>query len=315
MESVATKSNTTKTTEALCEIPAEVFIFPYSLVFLVSLVLNCITMWVYFCTNQRVQSSITVYMKNLVAADFLLCLCLPFRIAFYANPTGIMSIIYRSIGLTAFFINMYASIFFMDLIAMNRYLKITRPLETHTLQTVRTARYISIAVWLFMLTMSSVYITTYFLASWGIVWGKFPFNYELLRVFYILINCVAFGFFIFILVSLIFFNWKTIQKLREVQLSTQTDFNRQKFRKSKQNMLVLVVIFCVCFVPYHLVILPSIFIKPLLNDSTSIQALCILEEVTFLLVALSVSLDPLIYFFFSKVFREQINLMSCQNCI
>ncbi len=116
------KPNTTNTTQALCKLPAnEVFIFAYSLLFLVSLVLNCITMRVYFCSNQNVQSSVTVYMKNLVAADFFLCLCLPLRIAAYANNSEIMSNIYCSFGATAFYINMYASILFMDFIAANRY--------------------------------------------------------------------------------------------------------------------------------------------------------------------------------------------------
>ncbi len=116
------KPNVTDTTLALCKLPAnEVFIFAYSLLFLVSLVLNCITMRVYFCSNQNVQSSVTVYMKNLVAADFFLCLCLPLRIAAYANNSEMMSNIYCSFGATAFYINMYASILFMDFIAANRY--------------------------------------------------------------------------------------------------------------------------------------------------------------------------------------------------
>ncbi len=121
-----TETNTTVTeTNASCEfskIPSHpAFIFAYSLVFLVSLVLNCITVRVYFFSNQRVQSSVTVYMKNLAAADFFLCLCLPLRIANYANGSDIMRNIYCSFGATAFYLNMYASILFMDFIAANRY--------------------------------------------------------------------------------------------------------------------------------------------------------------------------------------------------
>ncbi|RXN14514.1 P2Y purinoceptor 14-like protein [Labeo rohita] len=84
--------------------------------------------------NQRVQSSIMVYMKNLAAADFFLCLCLPLRIAYNATYSITIRNIYCSFGATAFYINMYASILFMDIIAANRYLKIVRQLETHALQ-------------------------------------------------------------------------------------------------------------------------------------------------------------------------------------
>ncbi|XP_056330388.1 P2Y purinoceptor 14 [Danio aesculapii] len=307
-------------TQSLCEVPAyfsNVFIIAYSLLFLVSLVLNCIIMRVYFCNDHRVQSSARVYMKNLIVADFFFCPSLLLRIASYADYTEIMCNIYCSFGAAAFYINMYASIFFMDFIAVNRYLKIVRPLETHTLQTVRTARYISSAIWFFLLVIASVYVILYLSTSWDENCDAFtcePRKSSQVSVMYKSIHCVALMFFIFLLTSLLFLYWKTLKKLREVQLSTQTDFNREKLTKSKRNMLVLVVIFCVCFVPYHLVRLPYTFITPLLNDCTSIDGLYILKEASILLVALNVSLDPLIYFFFSKAFREQINLMSCRNC-
>ncbi|KAI2655881.1 putative G-protein coupled receptor 34 [Labeo rohita] len=119
------KPNMTNKTQASCgvtEVSAHpAFIFAYSLVFLISLVLNSITMRVYFCSSQRVQSSIMVYMKNLAAADFFLCLCLPLRIAYNATYSITIRNIYCSFGATAFYINMYASILFMDIIAANRY--------------------------------------------------------------------------------------------------------------------------------------------------------------------------------------------------
>ncbi|RXN39562.1 P2Y purinoceptor 14-like protein [Labeo rohita] len=164
------KPNMTNITQASCgvtEVSAHpAFIFAYSLVFLISLVLNSITMRVYFCSNQRVQSSIMVYMKNLAAADFFLCLCLPLRIAHNATYSITIRHIYCSFGATAFYINMYASILFMDIIAANRYLKIVRPLETHALQTVRIARYISIGTWISLLAMSSIYLILFLQTSW-----------------------------------------------------------------------------------------------------------------------------------------------------
>ncbi|RXN22081.1 P2Y purinoceptor 14-like protein [Labeo rohita] len=306
------KPNTTNMTQALCELPAnEVFIFAYSLLFLVSLVLNCITMRVYFCTDQQVQSSVTVFMKNLVVADFFLCLCLPLRIAAYANNSEIMSNIYCSFGTTAFYINMYASIFFMDFIAANRYLMIVRPVETQALQTIRIAHYISAATWLCFLAMASIYLTLFLQNFWGQMPDAFTCesrHSSQLSVTYKVIHCVTFVGFVFVLVSLIVLYWKTHQKLRQVQISSQVSFRSQTFKRSKHNMLVLVVIFCVCFVPYHLVKLPYVFIKPLLRDCTAAQPFYILTELTIVLAALNASLDPLMYFFFCKTFRAQFNL-------
>ncbi|KAL1260092.1 hypothetical protein QQF64_007919 [Cirrhinus molitorella] len=271
--------------------------------------------WVYFCSKQNVQSSVTVYLKNLVAADFFLCLCLPLRIAAYANNSWIMSTIHCSIGATAFFINMYASILFMDFIAVNRYLKIVRPMKTHPLQMVHSACYISAATWLFLLALGSIYLIHFFQDFWSQIPDVFTCESQhnsQLNLTYKIIHCMTFVSFIFVLVSLILLYWKTHQKLREVQFSSQVSFESQTFKRSKHNMLVLVVIFCVCFVPYQLVKLPYIFLKPLLRDCTAVHAYYILKELTILLAALNASLDPLIYFFFCKTFRVRFNFRRSQ---
>ncbi|XP_051535757.1 P2Y purinoceptor 14-like [Myxocyprinus asiaticus] len=312
------KPNTTNITQAFCDfskIPANpFFIFAYSLVCIVSLVLNCITIRVYFCTNHQVQSSFTVYLKNLATADFLICLSLPVRIATYANFSVIMYNIYCSFVIAAFYVNMYASILFMDFIAANRYLKIVRPLETHALQTVHTARYISVAAWFLLLSLSSIYIILFLQTSWGNSRRPEGISCESLHspqfaMAYKIINSCIFVFFIFLLISLILLYLRTLQKLREAQMSTQVTSNSHKIEKSRRNMLVLLVIFCVCFVPYHLMRLTYTFISPLLDDCTTAQVFFILKEVTVLMSVLNACLDPLIYFLFCKAFRAQFSFM------
>ncbi|XP_052433131.1 P2Y purinoceptor 14 [Carassius gibelio] len=303
--------NITNTTQGPCE-PTEVsahpaFMYAYSLVFLVSLVLNCITMRVYFCSNQRVQSSVMVYMRNLVAADFFLCLCLPLRIVHNATYSRTIRNIYCSFGASAFYINMYASILFMDFIAVNRYLKIVQPLETHALQTLRTARQISIGTWISLLAMSSVYLILFLQTSSD---HDQNVNCESLHshklsVVYKIIHCMSFAVFAFVLVSLVFLYWKTLQKIQQAQLSTQTVSSHHKFNKSKRNILVLVVVFCVCFVPYHLVRLPYVF-----SSNCTFNTL---KELTILLSVLNVCFDPLIYFMFCKAFREQLRKKDLQR--
>ncbi|XP_051535746.1 P2Y purinoceptor 14-like [Myxocyprinus asiaticus] len=312
------KQNTTDILQSSCKfskVPAHpVFIFAYSLVFLVSLVLNCITMRVYFCTNQRTQSSVMVYLKNLAAADFFLCLCLPLRIANYANYSVTMRNIYCSFGATAFYLNTYASILFMDFIAANRYLKIVRPLETHALQTVRIACHICTATWLSLLAMASIYLILFLQTSWGHIQipeeiGCDSLHSPQLRVVYKITHSVSMVLFVFVLVSLILLYCRTLQKIRQAQLSTQATPRSCKFYKSKRNMLVLVVVFCVCFVPYHLVRLPYAFIKKTHKEHCiAAQAFYILKELTILLSVLNACLDPLIYFIFCKAFRSQLSL-------
>ncbi|XP_051535346.1 P2Y purinoceptor 14-like [Myxocyprinus asiaticus] len=306
--------NPTNITQVVCtfsQLPAyNFFIFAYSLVFLVSLALNCLTIRVYFCTSLQVQSSITVYLKNLVVTDFFLCLSLPVRIATYSNYSVTMYNIFCSFGATAFYVNMYASILFMGFIAANRYLGIVRPFEAHSLQTIHAARYISTASWLLLLSIASIYLTLFLQTSWGNDNRSEEISCESMHspqfwITYKIIHCFLIVFFISVLISLILLYWRTLKMLREAQLSTQAMTSNHLFSKSKRNMLVLVGVFCVCFVPYHLIRLTHMFIKPLLHDCTIAQVFYILKEVTVLLAVLNACLDPLIYFLFCKAFRAQ----------
>jgi len=170
-----------------------------------------------------------------------------------------------------------------------------------------------------MLALSSIYLILIAQNSWGLdqkldelsCGSQHSLKLSLANK---IIRCVCFLIFIFVLVSLIPLYWKILQKLRQVQLSAQTTFNSQTFRNSKRNMLVLIVIFCVCFVPFHLVHLPAMFIQPLLHDCSALHVLHILKELSTLFAGLNASLDPLIYFLFSRAFRAHFNFTSCQDC-
>lgn len=85
------------------------------------MVLNSVTLRVYFCrAQQKMSSSVTVYLKNLAAADFLISLSLPIRIAHYASVSVPVHRMYCNFGASALYLNMYSSILFMGYVAANR---------------------------------------------------------------------------------------------------------------------------------------------------------------------------------------------------
>ncbi|XP_067307692.1 P2Y purinoceptor 14-like [Pseudorasbora parva] len=313
-------TNSTNSTPGDCglsEMPARsFFISVYSLIFVASLALNSITIYVYFCKATR-QSSITVYLKNLVIADLFVCLCLILRIIKNANTSVEIQLIYCNFGAPASYLNMYSSILFMGYIAANRYMKIVRPLETHWLQTVRATHYICTVTWAVLLCFACVYIVVFVSADKeNIPLSGFScdgFHNSLLKQIYLVMHITAFLVFISVLVSLILFYWLNVQKLRQAQRTMPEQPGNIKLSKSKRNMRVLVLVFCVCFVPYHMVRLPHVFISPLLQDCKAAQVFNILKELTVVLAVLNVSLDPLIYFVFCKTFRAQFNLQRFQQ--
>ncbi|KAK5904197.1 hypothetical protein CesoFtcFv8_005786 [Champsocephalus esox] len=286
------------------------FLLGHSLVFLVGLLLNGFTLKVYFCAQQQPSSSVTVYLKNLVAADFLISLCLPLRILNYSSTSVHIHLVYCKFGASAFYLNMYASILFMGYIAANRYLKIVHPLGNHILQTVRAARIVSTLTWLFLLATVIAYATLSLLSrepssAAPLSRSCDALHGQLLSTVYKVIHSCSVLVFLLVLVSLVFFYHSTSRRLSEAQKRQPASSSSKKLAKSRRNMLVLVSVFCVCFVPYHLVRLPYAFLRRRCSWS---QTFFYLKEVTVLLSVLNVCLDPLIYFIFCKAFRARLNL-------
>ena len=61
-----------------------------------------------------------VYLKNLAASDFLLCLCLPSYIANYVSSSVTLRLVHCTVVSCALYVNMYASILFMGYIAADK---------------------------------------------------------------------------------------------------------------------------------------------------------------------------------------------------
>ncbi|KAM9319114.1 P2Y purinoceptor 14-like [Pholidichthys leucotaenia] len=287
--------------------PYSFFILIYSLVFLVGLILNGLVMKLYFCSSQtQVCSSLMIYLKNLAAADFLLCLSLPLRITNYATSSFTIHLIYCSFGASILYLNMYASILFMGYIAANRYLKIVHPSGTRVLQTKKAARVISLVTWGSLLVPTLTYSTVLTVSQ------KYdtsaPTHCGMLRhgpisLIYIMMRTMSTVIFLCVLISFIFFYYHISRKVLQAQQKKHSSSNTKILLKSRRNMLVLVSVFCVCFVPYHLFILPYIFFW---KSCSVYQVVSYVMEFTTLLSVLNICLDPLVYFVFCKAFRDQL---------
>ncbi|XP_068174213.1 P2Y purinoceptor 14-like [Antennarius striatus] len=287
------------------------FMVAHSLVFLVGLFLNGFTLKVYFCQAQQLAyRSMTVYLKNLAVADFLISLCLPMRIANYASSSISIRQIYCNFGASAFYLNMYASILFMGFIAANRYLKIIHPAGTHVLQTVQAARNIAIATWGFLLAIMSTYIILSLVSQ--DVLPSVPkavscdvLHSKQLNSYYKTIHACTAAIFLFVLVSLVSFYYNISRRLSQAQQRQLASSSSKKLARSRRNMLVLVIVFCICFVPYHLIRLPYMFMRSRCSWN---HVFLYMKELTVTMSILNVCLDPLIYFIFCKAFRTQLNL-------
>lgn len=182
------------------------------------------------------------------------------------------------------------------------------------LQTPRVARYIAIITWTTLSAMAFIYTVVFLSTSWEMNSNPHAIGCESIHshqvsTVYKIIHCSSALIFVLVLVSLILFYWGTVRRLQHANNPRQTQICHRKLSRSKRNILVLVVVFCVCFVPYHLVRLPYAFLKPLLQGcGITAKSFYIMKEVTVLLSVLNACMDPLIYFVLCKGFREQIGI-------
>uniref|UniRef100_A0AAZ1XBI5 G-protein coupled receptors family 1 profile domain-containing protein n=1 Tax=Oreochromis aureus TaxID=47969 RepID=A0AAZ1XBI5_OREAU len=197
------------------------------------------------------------------------------------------------------------------------YLKIVHPLGNHMLQTVRGAKIISIVTWVFLITVTSSYILVSLITENSVFETLTKVSCDEmhskeLSVLYKIIHVFSATIFVTVLVCLVVFYYKTSRKLSVAQEKQPASTGSKKLARSRRNMLVLVSVFCVCFVPYHLVRLPYAYTSKTNNCSWR-QVFFYVKEMAVFVSVLNVCLDPLIYFIFCKAFRARLSLRNMQT--
>ncbi|KAM8952838.1 putative G-protein coupled receptor 34 [Pelodytes ibericus] len=272
----------------------------YSIVCVVSLLSNTLALFVFSANCQRC-TSIIIYMKNLAVADLLLSLCLPFRVA-YQNNDG-PPILCKIVG-AFFYLNMYASIMFLSLISLDRYLKIIKPLQQYKIHSISWSTRATQIVWL----INIIFIIPFLFEKQGNEpCSQKCFHFKQKGSIGAAINLSAVLVFFIILMLFVYFYGKISSKLHHASLvKTQPQTKRNSSRAMKKSFIVL-VIFIVCFVPYHVVRVPYILAQIEVIASLSWkQTLHITNELVLCLSAFNSCLDPVIYFFLSDSFKRAI---------
>ncbi|XP_069505076.1 probable G-protein coupled receptor 34 isoform X2 [Ambystoma mexicanum] len=272
----------------------------YSLIFSVSLVTNSLALWVFQWSPQR-KSSTSVYMWNLAWSDLLFTLCLPLRVA-YQNQPGPF-VLCRLVG-AFFYLNMYASILFLSLISLDRYLKIIRPLRQSRMHSLRWSKMASALVWLSNLTCMMPFFLE---ARKAEPCSEKCFHFHSKGLIGATINIIVVVAF-FILSALFVCSYgKISERLCRVLPARAQHQGRSTDTRALTKTLVVLVIFILCFVPYHLVRVPYVLAQLDVIASLSWkQSLHVTNETVLCISALNSCLDPIIYFFLSSSFRKAV---------
>lgn len=128
----------------------------YSLTFVMGVIGNGVVIW---AAGFKMKKTVnTVWFLNLALADFLFTMLLPLSVTYLALdfnwPFGNAMCKINS-GIS--FVNMYASVYFLVVISADRCVSVVWPVWTQNNRNVRKASWVSLAVWILALILSSPY--------------------------------------------------------------------------------------------------------------------------------------------------------------
>ncbi|XP_077203463.1 proteinase-activated receptor 2 [Paroedura picta] len=282
----------------------------YIVVFIVGLPSNAMALWVFLVRTKKKHAAV-IYMANLALADLLFVVWFPLKIAYHINGNnwifgeGLCKVL---VGF--FYGNMYCSILFMTCLSVQRYWVIVNPI-LHSRKKSDIAVGISVAIWiLIFLGTIPLYLIkqTVYLTDPGITTCHDVLPYEVLADdMYNYFLSLAIGVFLFpaVLTSAAY-----VLMIKTLNASI-TDATIGKKRKRAIKLIITVLcMYLVCFLPSNVLLV--VHYAQIKNSHVGnayalyIVALC--------LSSLNSCIDPFVYYFVSKDFRDHLkNALLCRS--
>ncbi|XP_061485343.1 2-oxoglutarate receptor 1-like, partial [Rhineura floridana] len=220
----------------------------YSVLFLVCFPGNIIVISVYIFKMRPWKTS-TIIMLNLAVTDLLYMSCLPFLIHYYVNGENwVFGDFMCKLIRYNFYFNTYSSIFFLTCFSLFRFIVIVYPMSCFSVQKRRWAVVTSAAVWVVSLLAVSpmMYLITTKQSSNRLICQDLTSSEDLISVrwFNWLLTILAF----FLPLGTVTLCYVVIIYTLARGPHTGTTF-KQKARKLA---IVLLAVFYVCFLPFHI---------------------------------------------------------------
>ncbi|XP_004399797.1 PREDICTED: probable G-protein coupled receptor 34 isoform 2 [Odobenus rosmarus divergens] len=276
----------------------------YSVIFIVGLVGNIIALYVFLGIHRK-RNSIQIYLLNVAIADLLLIFCLPFRIMYHINGNQwTLGVILCKVVGTLFYMNMYISIILLGFISLDRYIKINRSIQQRRAVTTKQSIYVCCTVWTVALAGFLTMITLtlkkedhnstmcFHYREKHNAKGEAIFNYVLVVMFWLI--------FLLIILSYI----KIGKNLLRISKRRSKFPNSGKYAKTARNSFIVLIIFTVCFVPYHA--FRFVYISSQLNRPSCYWKEIIhkTNEIMLVFSSFNSCLDPVMYFLMSSNIRK-----------
>ncbi|XP_008323995.1 cysteinyl leukotriene receptor 1-like [Cynoglossus semilaevis] len=272
---------------------------------------NAVVLVVFYkqsCNRKIPRSAFCVVIMNLALSDFSFSLTLPLRLSYYFNNSEWKHSDWLCrLCQFVFYVNLYTSIFFLTLVCVLRWLAITKPHRHRTMATPTRTLYICLGIWLFVGVS-----TTPFLCKGVTLREEKPRCFEPplgnSATHILIINYLALVLgFLLPFLTLISCYSSIIRHLRNPSVPSGTvGIQRPNRRRSIHLITMVTVTFLVCFLPYHVFRTLHIHAAYGQWDCRIMVPLHRGVIVTLCFAAMNSVINPLLYYYFTKMFRDTV---------
>ncbi|XP_073451185.1 C3a anaphylatoxin chemotactic receptor-like [Aquarana catesbeiana] len=246
---------------------------------------NALVLWV---TGVKMERTVTtILFGNLALADIICCLCLPFSVVQFFYPEWLYGPALCKILHFTVILNMFASVFTLVAISVDRWILVVQPVWARNHRRVRTAWMICLAIWVFSSAMSlpvAIYHKTDTFYNKTICFSEYP------NKFAVTFTHLTFGF----LIPLITISTCYISLAIKAYNITFLDVGRKTIKVA----LGIVVAFFITWAPYHIMGVVYLFIN---NDVVDI-----LDLLSQSLAFFNSCINPILYVFIGKDMKKRV---------
>ncbi|XP_048377398.1 galanin receptor 2b-like [Stegostoma tigrinum] len=290
-----------KVSENPNHLPASIIVpIIFSLIFLLGTIGNGLVLAVLLRNGQMSYNTTNLFILNLSMADlFFIIFCVPFQATIYTLDGWVFGSFLCKVVHFFIYLTMYASSFTLAAVSVDRYLAIRYPLKSRDLRTVRNATAAIAIIWALSIILAGPYLSYYQIVHYeGIpicvpIWDDR--KRKIMDVF-----SFVFGFLVPVAILSLAYT-RTIKYLWTSVDPIETISESKKAKRKVTKMIIIVaVLFCLCWLPHHVVIMCFWFGYFPFNKATYAFRL-----ISHCLSYANSCLNPIVYALISKHFRKR----------
>ncbi|XP_020507420.2 uracil nucleotide/cysteinyl leukotriene receptor [Labrus bergylta] len=279
----------------------------YILIFIIAVPGNVLALWAFF--HQSSSSPSKVFLQHLSVADISYVLILTMRIVYHLMdshwPFG--PVVCQLAGFL-FYLNLYCSMYLMSFISLDRFLAVVLPLKSQSLRKAVYAKVVVGVLWVTIIVSMSPLLFSKKNVTNNNSTGMCSQLY-LERTSHTALASTIVAF-VLPLSTIVVSYFLILLKLRTVRQQVE----RPVKDKAVKMIILILVNFLLAFVPYH--VSRVIYIENCSQGrvaKASCEALGKINRITSALTCVGGILDPVLYFFLNRVYRDKLIQLFCKD--